>query len=108
MRAKLENVSDADFERVVIDHEGLVMVGFWASWCGQCRLLTPTLEQIQDEFKPKVKIVKLNIDENRKTAAELEIEDIPSLILFREGQKVDQLTGNLPRQTIVASIQKFA
>ncbi len=108
MRARLKNVTDADFESTVLDHEGLVLVDFWASWCGQCRLLAPTLERIQNELGTKVKIVKLDIDENRKTAAELEIEDIPSLILFQQGERVDQLTGNLPHQTIVETIRKFA
>ncbi len=90
-------VSDSEFQSQVKDAKGLVLVDFWAEWCGPCRALTPTLEELAVDYESKVKITKVNVDENRETAASFQVRSIPTMILFKDGEVVDQVMGNLPK-----------
>jgi thioredoxin 1 len=85
---------------------GLSVVDFWAEWCGPCRLLGPTLEGIADEYAGKLKVYKMNVDENPQTPGQFHIRGIPTLIFFKNGQPVDQLVGNQPKDVILSTIQK--
>jgi thioredoxin 1 len=98
--------TDTNFESDVMKSTQLSMVDFWAEWCGPCRLLGPTIEQIADEHEGKIKVFKMNVDENPNTPTRFHIRGIPTVIFFKNGQMVDQLVGNHPKDTILQTIQK--
>ena len=100
MSEELKQVTDDSFELEVIQSPIPVLVDFWASWCGPCRMLAPTLEAVAKDFVGKIKIVKLNVDENEQTAASYSIRGIPTLVLFNTGKKVAVTTGNLSKQQV--------
>lgn len=104
MSQNTKPVTDADFETAV--KNGLVLVDFWATWCGPCRAIAPKLEEIAQEMSGKVQILKLDVDNNQESAAKFGIRSIPTMILFKNGQPVDQVMGNLPKENIVSFIQK--
>jgi thioredoxin 1 len=99
-------VTDATFEKEVLQSSTPVLVDFWAEWCGPCRGLAPKLEEIGTEMTGKVRIVKINIDENQGAPQKFGIRSIPTMILFKNGQQVEQLLGNLPKENIVEMIKK--
>ena len=90
-------VTDATFQADVLDSKTPVVVDFWAEWCGPCRMIAPALEEIATELKDKVKIVKLNIDENPTVASNLGIRSIPTLIIFKDGKAAAQKVGAAPK-----------
>src|SRR6202007_1404274 len=92
----VEKVTDATFEKDVLKASGPVVVDFWAEWCGPCRMIAPALEEISSSLNGKVKIVKLNVDENPGTAAKYGIMSIPTLMLFKDGQLSSGQTGVQP------------
>lgn len=98
--------TDANFESDVLKNAGLSMIDFWAEWCGPCRILGPTVDAVAGEYAGKVKVYKMNVDENPATPSKFHIRGIPTMIFFKNGQMVDQLVGNHPRDTIVQTIQK--
>lgn len=100
------NVTDSTFESDVIKSTVPTLVDFWAEWCGPCRALTPTLEQIADEFQGKVKVCKMNVDENSSVPSRFQVLSIPTLLLFKQGQVVEQLVGLQPKATFVTVLQK--
>ena len=90
----ITEVTDNTFQAEVIESDTPVLVDFWAPWCGPCRIVHPVLEQIAQERGDDLKIVKLNVDENQETAARYQVRSIPTLLLFRGGQVIDQMIGN--------------
>ena len=100
----LMSINDARFETEVLGRKGLTLVDFWAPWCGPCRMLAPTLEQIQAEATDDLKIVKLNIDENPTVAARYQIQNIPFMMLFKDGESVGEIVGNQPKRRIAEFI----
>ena len=93
-------VSDADFESEVLKASGAVVVDFWAEWCGPCRMIGPALEEISGSLNGKVKIVKLNVDENPQTASKYGVMSIPTLMLFKNGELASCQVGAAPRQKL--------
>ena len=101
-------ITDQSFETDVLKSGVPVLVDFWAEWCGPCRALGPKLEEIAGELKDKVRIVKLNVDENPGVPAKYGVRGIPTMILFKNGQEIDQIVGNHPKESIVALLQKHS
>ena len=96
----VDKVTDATFEQDVLKASSPVVVDFWAEWCGPCRMISPALEEISNSLGGKVKIVKLNVDENPNTAAKYGIMSIPTLMLFKGGQLASRQVGAAPKQKL--------
>jgi thioredoxin 1 len=96
----VEKTTDATFDTDVLKASGPVVVDFWAEWCGPCRMIAPALEEISNALNGKVKIVKLNVDENPGTAAKYGIMSIPTLMLFKDGQLASRQVGAAPKQKL--------
>lgn len=99
-------ITDATFEAEVLSSSEVVVVDFWAPWCGPCRKLGPVLDEVAEELQGKVKVVKINTDENLKTAKEYSIIGLPSLLVFKGGQAVERLVGLMPKSSIISNIEK--
>lgn len=97
---KLIEVSDRNFQEEVLESTTPVLVDFWASWCMPCRILEPVIEKLAEENQGKLKVCRLNTDENQYTAAQYGIQGIPTLIVFKEGQEVDRTVGVMSKQKI--------
>lgn len=100
------HINDADFETVVVQSDIPVLVDFWAPWCGPCKMIAPILDEIAPEFAGKVKIVKINVDDNQLVAGQFGIRSIPTLLLFKNGQLVATQVGALPKNQLVAFINQ--
>jgi thioredoxin 1 len=93
-------ISDAEFDKEVLKSDKPVVVDFWAEWCGPCRMIAPALEEISGSLAGKVKIVKLNVDENPATAAKYGVMSIPTLMLFKNGELASRQVGAAPKQKL--------
>ena len=100
------DVTDATFEEEVVQSETPVLVDFWAAWCGPCKMIAPIVEELAEEFDGKVKFAKLDVDTNPKIATDLGIRGIPTLLIFREGQPVDQVVGVVPKATLKRRLEE--
>ena len=100
-------VSDADFEAEVLNATGPVVVDFWAEWCGPCRMIAPALDEISGAMGDKVKIVKLNVDENPHTSASYGITSIPTMGVFKGGELVKQIVGARPKAVLLKDLADY-
>jgi len=100
------NVTDSSFEEEVLKSDLPVVVDFWAEWCGPCRMLTPIIEEISKELQGKIKIFKMNIDENPNIPSEYGIRSIPTMMLFKNGEQIDTSIGVKPKNSLVEWINK--
>ncbi|MDD3012198.1 MAG: thioredoxin [Candidatus Gastranaerophilales bacterium] len=100
-------VTDASFEQEVKNSSVPVLVDFWAPWCGPCRKIAPVIDEIAEEFQNRIKVVKLNTDENIKTAQEYSISGIPSILIFKNGEAVERLVGLMQKTSLQSSIEKY-
>ena len=98
-------VTDDTFASTIADNR-LVLVDFWAPWCGPCRMVAPVLEEIADEHGDKVTVAKVNTDENQAVASQHAIMSIPTMMIFKDGEKVDQMVGAQPKPQIMATLEK--
>ena len=97
----IKNCNENDFENEVLKSNLPVIVDFWAEWCGPCKMLTPILEELSNEMKNEINVVKVNLDENQDLAMKYSIRSIPTLLLFNEGNLIDTKVGLLPKNEIV-------
>lgn len=104
MSDKVTHVGDADFDAAVLQSGEPVLVDFWAEWCGPCKQIGPALEELSNEYAGKVKIVKVNVDENPESPAQLGVRGIPALFLFKDGQVVSNKIGAAPKAALKAWI----
>ena len=95
---------DNNFDSEVLQASGPVLVDFWAPWCGPCRVIAPSLEELAEE-KDDLRIVKLNVDDNQQTAAQYQVLAIPTMILFRNGQEAKRIQGAMPKKRIEAELE---
>lgn len=100
------HINDADFETAVVQSDIPVLVDFWAPWCGPCQMIAPILDEIAPEFAGKVKIVKINVDDNQLVAGQFGVRSIPTLLLFKNGQLVATQVGALPKNQLAAFINQ--
>lgn len=104
----MKNINDAQFKEEVLDAKGLVLVDFWAEWCGPCRQLGPILEEVANDTGDKAKILKMNVDEAPNTASQFGIRSIPTMFLFKDGKQIDTKVGLNSKQTLIDWINNNA
>jgi thioredoxin 1 len=104
--SEVTEVKEADFKEVVLESELPVLVDFWAPWCGPCRMVAPVVEEIAQQYEGKVKVVKLNTDENPQIASQYGIRSIPTLMVFKDGQKQEMVVGAVPKTTLANTLEK--
>lgn len=100
-------VTDASFKQDVLESDIPVLVDFWAPWCGPCRMVAPVVDEIAQQYDGKVKVVKLNTDENPQVASQYGIRSIPTLMIFKGGQRVDMVVGAVPKTTLANTLEKY-
>lgn len=97
--------TDDNFEAEVLSSDIPVLVDFWAEWCGPCKMVAPSVEELANEFEGKAKIGKLDVDNNQNTASKYGIRSIPSLLIFKSGEVVDQIVGAVPKNQIQSKLE---
>ncbi|MEH2056065.1 MAG: thioredoxin [Nostoc sp.] len=100
-------VTDSSFKQEVLDSEVPVLVDFWAPWCGPCRMVAPVVDEISEQYKGQIKVVKVNTDENPNVASQYGIRSIPTLMIFKAGVKVDMVVGAVPKSTLASTLEKY-
>ena len=99
-------VTDQNFKSEILDYKGVAFVDFWADWCGPCRMIAPAIEALAKDYEGKARIAKLDVDANQATAAQYEILSIPTMIIFKDGEPVDRLVGEMPKDMLAKSLDK--
>ncbi len=100
------SVADSNFDAVILKSETPALVDFWASWCAPCRAIAPIVDEIAAQYKGRVRVAKMNVDENQSTPGKYGVRGIPTLILFKDGKVVDQLVGAVPKSQIKELVEK--
>nr|AIA21460.1 thioredoxin [Neopyropia fucicola] len=103
----VSQVTDASFKQEVINNNLPVLVDFWAPWCGPCRMVSPVVDEIAEEYESSIKVVKINTDDNPTIAAEYGIRSIPTLMIFKAGERVDTVIGAVPKSTLASTLNKY-
>uniref|UniRef100_A0A7C4ELH1 Thioredoxin n=1 Tax=Thermodesulfovibrio aggregans TaxID=86166 RepID=A0A7C4ELH1_9BACT len=98
-------LTSSKWETEVLNSKGIIMVDFWAPWCGPCRIIAPTIEELAKEYADKIKVGKLNTDENPEIATRYGIMGIPTIMFFKDGQRVDQIVGVVPKSVLKSKLE---
>ena len=106
MAGAVLDISDASFDNDVLKSDLPVLVDFWAEWCGPCKMLAPTVEKLANEYNGKLKVFKLNVDDNPNAASKFGIQAIPTLLLFKNGANADRIIGVVPEKDLRNRIEK--
>ena len=104
MSDNIENITDSTFDEVINGSAEPVLVDFWAEWCGPCKMIAPILEEIAEEQAGKIKITKLNVDENPNTSLKYQVQSIPTMLLFKDGQVEKTIIGAKPKASLIADL----
>ena len=107
MAGNVVEISDGNFEGEILKSDVPALVDFWAPWCGPCKSIAPILEDIAEEFSGKLKVAKLNVDDNPKTPTNYNVRGIPNLVFFKSGKVVEQIVGAVPKDQLIAAISKI-
>ncbi len=99
-------INDSNFENLVLKDPGVVFIDFWAPWCGPCRAISPIVDEIAEEFSGKVKVYKMNVDENTETPAKYAIRAIPTMMIFKNGELAEQIVGGVSKEQITTALNK--
>ncbi len=101
------NVSDADFEQIVLQSDVPVLVDFWAAWCGPCKIIGPTVEELAADYDGRLKVAKVDVDENQETATRFGVRSIPTLILFKDGEATETAVGVRPKGQLAELLDRY-
>jgi thioredoxin 1 len=104
--ANVLEITDGNFSDEIEQAQGLAMVDFWAVWCGPCRLVAPSVEALAEEYAGRVKVGKLDVDNNQQTATQFNVRSIPTILFFRDGKVVDQVVGAVPKPVLERKLQE--
>ncbi len=104
--ADVMNIGDSDFQKEVLESQQPVLVDFWATWCAPCRAIAPAVDELATQYKGKVKVAKVNIDDNQDTPQQYGVRSIPTLLVFKGGKVVEQIVGAVPKSRLEAAITK--
>lgn len=102
-----KEVTDATFEQEVLQSDQVVLVDFWAPWCGPCRMIAPIIEELSTEYEGRAKIVKLNVDDSPYTASQYQVQSIPTLVFFKGGEPVGQVVGVQPKNALANLLDRL-
>lgn len=108
-RAKMSNakdVNDQNFEQEAVRSDTPVLVDFWAAWCGPCKMIAPVIDAIAEQYTGKLKVMKLNVDDNPKTAGSFAVMSIPTLVLFKGGKEIDRFIGSMSKEDLAKKLDK--
>lgn len=106
MAGNVKEIGDSDFGAEVLKSDVPVLVDFWAPWCGPCKSIAPVIEEIAGEYQGKLKVAKLNVDDNPRTPTEYGVRGIPNLVIFRGGQVVERIVGAVPKDQLTGAIDR--
>ena len=104
--ADVLNIGDSDFKKEVLESQQPVLVDFWATWCAPCRAIAPAVEELATQYKGRVKVAKMNIDDNQDTPQQFGVRSIPTLLVFKGGKVVEQIVGAVPKSKLEDAIKK--
>lgn len=100
------DVDDESFQTEIESADGLAMVDFWAEWCGPCRMVSPIVEELAEEYEDRIKVAKVDVDESQRTAQKFNVRSIPSILFFRDGEHVDTVVGAVPKEQLEEKIEQ--